>query len=93
MKESAIEKEARLAVEALGGELLKIKCVGRRGFPDRIALLPGGRIAFIEFKQPGKRPRAEQFRWLHSLRQLDFEAFWTHDAKDVSEWADYAPRR
>jgi hypothetical protein len=48
----------------------------RRGEPDRISLLPGGRAIFIELKRPGKKLRPEQERSLQRKRDLGFEAYW-----------------
>ncbi|EEP0571363.1 VRR-NUC domain-containing protein, partial [Salmonella enterica] len=40
--------------------------------PDRIVLLPGGRLVFVECKAPGKAPRADQGREHERLRALGF---------------------
>ena len=63
------------------------------GMPDRILLLPGCRIGFVEVKAPGKQPRPRQ-RHLHRLlRALGFPVFVMDDpdqadriVKEVSEW-------
>ena len=53
MEESKIEKYLKSKVEKLGGECLKFNS-GVVGVPDRIVILPGGKITFIELKAPGK---------------------------------------
>lgn len=60
------------AVEALGGDAPKFEVKGRRGYPDRIGLLPGGRVLFCEAKAPGKKPRADQLSRIRKLRRLGF---------------------
>ena len=40
MRESAIEKHLVKRVEELGGEVRKVKWIGRRGAPDRLVMLP-----------------------------------------------------
>ena len=54
-----------------GGEALKLKIDGERGFPDRTIFLPGGKILIAELKRPGKNKRSEQQKrrvaWLQSL--------------------------
>ena len=73
--EKDIEAYVRREVEAMGGQCLKWVCPGHTGVPDRIVLLPGGRIWFIEFKQAGGRVSALQKHWLNLLFGLDFPAF------------------
>lgn len=41
MRESDIEKYLVECVKALGGEVRKVKWIGRRGAPDRLVMLPG----------------------------------------------------
>lgn len=53
----------------------------RRGEPDRLCLLPGGRAVFVELKRPDGEPRPEQRRALQRLSDLGFEATWA-DTKD-----------
>jgi hypothetical protein len=52
MLESTIEAELKRRVEALGGICEKVRAIGRRGFFDRIIILPGPRIIFCEIKRP-----------------------------------------
>jgi hypothetical protein len=60
--ERDIERYLIGEVERHGGVALKF--TGARGMPDRIVLLPGGRIAFVEVKRPGQRARKLQAYWL-----------------------------
>jgi hypothetical protein len=48
---------------------------GLDGMPDRIVLLPGGRIAFVEVKAPGKKPRPLQLARHKLLRDLGFKVY------------------
>lgn len=50
--ESAVERELQARVEALGGLCIKTAAIGRRGFFDRVVVLPGGRVWFVELKRP-----------------------------------------
>lgn len=43
------------------------------GLPDRLVLLPEGKMFFAELKAPGKKPRPEQVRVHESLRKLGFD--------------------
>lgn len=71
-RESIVEKHLTAAVKAAGGIAYKFVSPGRRSVPDRIVLLPGGRIVFVECKAPGKAPRADQLREHERLRALGF---------------------
>lgn len=48
MRESTIEKYLVEQVKAIGGEVRKVQWVGRRGAPDRIAMLPPGQSEIVE---------------------------------------------
>ena len=73
MYESAIEEKMKKEVESAGGMFLKWVCPGVTGVPDRLALLPGGRIVFVEVKRPGGKLSARQRRVAYQLRALGFK--------------------
>ena len=51
--EKEIERKLKTLVEGkLRGRCLKWVCPGWSGVPDRILLLPGGRVYFVELKRP-----------------------------------------
>lgn len=54
--EKAVEAYLRQRVKAAGGIALKLVCPGRTGVPDRLIVLPGGRVYFAETKDLGKNP-------------------------------------
>ena len=56
MREKTIEKKLVIAIKDMGGIAPKFMCPGFDGMPDRIVLLPGGRMGFVEVKAPGKHP-------------------------------------
>ena len=70
MREKDIEGKCRFLAIAAGGILWKWVSPGRAGVPDRILILPGGRVAFVEFKAPGKHPTAQQEACHRQLRDL-----------------------
>ena len=75
MLERDIEEHLRLSVKNLGGLCLKLVCPGFTGVPDRMILLKGGVIAFVELKRPGQRERQRQAFVQHRLRKLGFPVF------------------
>jgi Holliday junction resolvase len=71
VKESVIERELRLRVESVGGECVKLKAIGRRGFFDRVVTLPGGKVVFVEVKRPkGGRVSPHQTRYHERFAEL-----------------------
>ena len=62
MREKEVEQKLVKAVKLAGGFCIKFTSPGFDGVPDRLVLLPKGRMAFIELKAPGKKPRALQKR-------------------------------
>lgn len=88
--EKDIEKKLRRMVEKRGGLCLKWVCPGWSGVPDRIILLPGGRIIFVELKRPtgGKLSELQKW-WLEKLRSLGFKAVKVKDDADITRLAGY----
>lgn len=80
MRESAIEQHLVKRVKALGGEVRKVRWVGRRGAPDRLVMLPmekcgtgwvtRGWTLWVELKAPGEKPEAHQLREHERLRKM-----------------------
>lgn len=71
--------------KARGWGCYKFTSPGRRNVPDRIVILPGGSVAFVELKAPGKKPTAGQAREHDRLRRLECVVFVadTFDAVDT----------
>ena len=73
--EKDIERKLRILVERHGGLCLKWVCPGWSGVPDRIVLLPRGRVVFVELKRPKGKLGALQKWWGHRLIDLGFQ-YW-----------------
>lgn len=72
MREKYIETKLVKAVKSMDGLALKFVSPGFDGVPDRLVLLPGGKIAFIELKAPGETLRPLQVRRKRQLEGLGF---------------------
>ncbi|KIL09237.1 nuclease [Clostridium botulinum] len=72
MEESRIENYLKRRVEKLGGKAYKWAPVGVVGVPDRMVLLPGGKVIFVELKAPGKKARKLQEYRAKQLKDLGF---------------------
>jgi len=86
MLEKVIEERLRDGVKRLGGVAYKFVSPGNDGVPDRLVCLPGGRIAFIELKAPGKKPTPLQIRQMERLRGLGFMAFVIDSIEAVDQY-------
>ena len=75
MTEKQIEQKLVKAVKAKGGIAPKFVSPGFDGVPDRIVLLPHGRIAFIEMKAKGRKMRPLQARRKSQLESLGFSVY------------------
>ena len=75
MREKTIERRLVQEVKRRGGICPKWVSPGFDGMPDRIVLLPGAKIGFVEVKAPGRKPRAIQTVRHKQLRQLGFKVY------------------
>ncbi|WP_026561408.1 VRR-NUC domain-containing protein [Bacillus sp. J37] len=83
MLEKYIEKKLVVEVKKMGGIAAKFVSLGLDGMPDRLVLLPLGKIAFVELKAPGKKPRLLQIRRIKQLRKLGFSCYVIDDVKQI----------
>lgn len=81
MRESLIEAYFVKRVKALGGEVRKVRWIGRRGAPDRVAMLPAqkgaghvlprpARTIWPEFKATGVQAEEYQVREHARMRKM-----------------------
>ena len=72
MREKTVEAKLVKAVKNMGGLAPKFISPGLDGVPDRLVLLPGGKIAFIELKVENRKMRPLQVRRKRQLESLGF---------------------
>lgn len=75
MNEKKIEQKLVEMVRKMGGIALKLISPSYDGMPDRLVLLPKGKIAFIELKAPRKKMRPLQIRRKKQLESLGFAVY------------------
>ena len=86
MSEAALESYFRIAVsKLLRGHTFKMIPV-EAGIPDRVVLLPGGSVRFVELKVRGGRTSPLQKVWHARLQRLGFEAAVLTGTQDVDAW-------
>lgn len=75
MREQQIEIRLKEKVEGIGGLSLKFISPGTAGVPDRLVLLPGKEIYFVELKAPGKQLRPLQIKRKEQIEKLGFKVY------------------
>lgn len=83
MQEKYIEQKLVAAVKSMGGMAPKFVSPGIDGMPDRIVLLPMGRIAFVECKATGKKMRPLQNKRKKQLKALGFLVYCLDDVEQI----------
>ena len=84
--EKEIEMKLKQEAELLGGWALKFVSPGTAGVPDRIVLLPKGKLAFVELKAPGKPLRPLQLKRKKQLENLGFKVYIIDSHKAVERF-------
>lgn len=84
MLEKEIERRLVKRTKAVGGVCLKFTSPSLMGIPDRIVLLPRGKIGFVEVKRPGEKPRPLQQKRMKQLSDLGFPVFVLDDEKKIA---------
>ena len=92
IREREIELKLRKATTDRGGLCLKFTPQSWAGAPDRLVLLPGGRMGFVEVKAPGQTPRPLQVRRHSQLAELGYVVLVLDDPDRVDEVLDAIER-
>ena len=88
MREKQIEIKLRDAVKSKGGRALKFVSPGTAGVPDRIVLMPDGRLYFVELKAPGKRMSPKQVKIAAVFERLGHKVRVIDSIEQVKEFMD-----
>lgn len=80
IRERDIERHLVKRVKELGGEVRKVRWIGRRGAPDRLVMLPerwtrginthAEAAIWVELKAPGKKAEPHQVREHERMRAM-----------------------
>lgn len=85
-RERSIETYLRSRVRDAGGLCVKLNPAGYVGIPDRMVLLPGGVVVFVECKKPrGGKVGKLQFVWRDRLVEMGFSHRFVFTKEDVDE--------
>jgi hypothetical protein len=81
MTEKHLERKLKRHIESIGGLCLKWSSPAHRGVPDRICLLPDGRVIFAEVKAANGRLSKLQALMIQQLTALG------HDTRIINSEA------
>ena len=88
MSERMTEHKLTEAVKAIGGIAPKFVSPGMSGVPDRLVLLPGKRLAFVEVKAPGETMRPLQVKRKRQLEGLGFSVYCIDHPEQIKQVLD-----
>lgn len=83
--EKVFERELSKFVEERGGMAIKLLSQFIKGLPDRMFLLSGGIVIFVEFKSTGKKPTKIQ-TYIHTkIKVLGFLVYVVDSVESYGE--------
>ncbi len=86
--ENRIERRLVAGIKELGGKTFKFVSPGEAGVPDRIVILPGGEVHFVELKSETGSLSALQKRRISRLRELGVTALVLKGGGEVERYLD-----
>lgn len=87
MLEARVEQRLVDRVKAAGGMIIKMVPVVA-GVPDRLVILPGGKVRFVELKSPTGRLRPAQRAWIAKAAKREIHAVVLSSTQQVDDWID-----
>lgn len=88
MQECMIEQKLVTETRKRGGMALKFVSPSFSGMPDRLVLLPDGKIVFVEVKAPGQKPRPLQVSRHAKLRRMGFRVYVLDSVRNIVAMLD-----
>lgn len=86
IQEKEVEAYLRRAIQKRGGMFIKFTSPGMAGVPDRIAILPGGRVWFVELKTEHGRLSEIQKYVIRAFDRLDCNVAVIHGKREAESW-------
>lgn len=86
--EKLVERKLVELVKINNGMCIKLLCDQLMGLPDRLCLFPNHKMAFVETKTTGQKPRRIQAYMHNKLRALGFRVEVIDTIKGVEQFID-----
>jgi len=87
VRETAVERRLIKKVKEAGGVCMKVMPVVR-GYPDRLVLLPVGRLFLVETKAPDGALRPDQRVFIDRAAAIGVEVAVLYTTRQVDEWVE-----
>ncbi len=88
MLEKDIERKLCDGVRALGGYAYKFTSPGNDGVPDRIVIMPGGHVQYVELKgEAGRLSKMQDFQ-IRRLKKLGCKVIVVRGIKGVNAFLE-----
>ena len=84
--EKYLENKIRYAVEKQKGMSIKLSSSLIKGLPDRLNILPGGLVHFVEVKSSGKKPTKMQQYVIGKLKELGLKVYIVDSKETFEQW-------
>ena len=88
VSEQTIEQHAVREAKKRGGKALKFTSPSTKGVPDRLIILPGGKVGFLELKSSIGKPTKLQIYWLKYLEKLGCRTGIANSKDSVNQFMD-----
>lgn len=92
MREQEIEQKLRQAVKEMGGRAYKFISPGNIGVPDRIVIMPGRQVIFVELKTEVGRLTPVQKAQIGYLERMGQDVRVLYGLSDVEQFIDELAR-
>lgn len=86
--EKLVERKLVEFIKLNKGMCIKLLCNHLLGLPDRLCLFPGSKIAFVELKTTGEKPKKIQLYMHDKIRKLGFKVFVIDSVQQVKDFID-----
>ena len=88
MTEKAVEARLVSGIRALGGIAYKFTSPGNVGVPDRVVILPGGEVWFVELKTETGRLSTMQEHQIKRMINIGARVAVLHGSEDVKRFME-----